>query len=244
MRFRLFIMFIFAAFIAWSGVNTARGQSSDIEDMANKARERADSIDVSALIENSRVRLEEGRDRVSEMNVTAQSANSAAVEEILNLDLDELVPDNEKEVSGLYIFISFSMPDNLIKQYIHDASQYGGYVMIGGLHKDSFSETIKKVSQFVETRDGQGVGGVMIDPKSFETFSVRSVPTIILAKQELVPCLDAACERDIPMHDRISGSISIEHALIRFSKEGDLRWSANQRIKYGDKSFIRSALNE
>lgn len=204
-------------------------QDADIQALVDSAGEAVKSSEFSPVITNDQL-LEDARKRVA--GIERPDVDYDGVSQALGYDFKaEMERGAPMTQETLYVFVSFSMSDDLIRSYVQDVAEVGGIVVISGLIDDDFMTTVKKVQTFVELEEGKSRGGVMIDPKAFETFSVSSVPTILLAERQLIPCLDAACERDIPVHDRIVGSVSIEHALSLFARSGDLKSAAQDKYE-------------
>ena len=233
--------FLLAGFCVF-GAAPSFAQDYESQELVDRARERKDGIEIEDLKTNDKL-LEEARARVEAMKIPDVDLERAG--DFFGEDFNEQVESYRGELPKdvLYVFVSFSMEDSLIKSYIQDVSRTGGIVVIGGLHNNSFKETVSKIEEFVIVKDGEYAGGVMIDPKAFETFAVTRVPTIILAETQLATCLDAACLREVPKHDRLMGSVSLEYALKLFAREGDMKTAAAEKLKAVSKS-IYSAYEE
>lgn len=204
-------------------------QDKDLSEMVEQGEALADSYEIAPLETNESL-LEKARQRVKALDLP--NVETAPVGDIFGYDFEAEVERqlNVLEEPTLYIFVSFSMEDSLIEDYVREASEAGGLVVIGGLHNESFKQTVQKVATFIDTELGPVNGGVIIDPKSFETFGVTRVPTILLAEAPLAKCLSADCIRDVPVHDRIQGSVSLEYALKLFAAEGDLQSAAEEKL--------------
>ena len=59
------------------------------------------------------------------------------------------ISGNSKDEMGSVplIFISFSMPEELIKSYIAEAKLYGGVLVLRGLINNSLKKTIEKLKE-------------------------------------------------------------------------------------------------
>lgn len=108
--------------------------------------------------------------------------------------------------STLLLCVTLSMSDASLKAYDQDLRKIGGRLVIRGLIDDSFLKTSKRLKQL-------GIE-VDIDPIVFDQFKVDHVPTFIHAKGR-----PGAYES---VHDRITGSVSVLHALEEFERGGDL----------------------
>jgi len=138
-------------------------------------------------------------------NITQNSLQNILGSENYNIeDIGQYKKENK--ISNLLIFISFSMPDNLIKEYIQQAKKAGAVLVLRGMIDQSISKTAIKLNTI---NNKQGVNAI-IDPNLFKLYNITKVPTIVLAQYEGYPCLD--CKQSL-IYDKISGSISLEYAL-------------------------------
>ncbi|MCD6056289.1 MAG: Type-F conjugative transfer system pilin assembly protein TrbC [Gammaproteobacteria bacterium] len=127
----------------------------------------------------------------------------------------------------LYYFISFSMPDPLIKAYMLDAIWTGGTLVLRGvtpkmnLHQFIFT----KIYPLVNYKGAHAE--VDIDPNLYELFDITAVPSIVLAPTNEKPrcvkgkgkssgCLPEAEEN----YFKVSGNVSTTWALERFEEAG------------------------
>lgn len=131
---------------------------------------------------------------------------------------------SSKQTANLFVFVSFSMPDELIKQYMNEASRYGASVVIIGLIDNDFMQTQLKIQELTEKSRS---GGIQIDPNLFTRYEIKSVPAILLTEDEY-PCQPSACAAKA--YDMIYGAVPIKYALESFEASGDLKESASTRI--------------
>ncbi len=124
----------------------------------------------------------------------------------------------------LFVAVSFSMPEKLILDYIHQAKQYQAYIVFQGFKENDLASMMRQLSYWDEKFD---ISRVLIDPNVFESFEVISAPSIILS-QDSYPCSTALCEGKV--FDKLTGSVSIEYALKQFASKGDLNSEAQAWI--------------
>lgn len=111
----------------------------------------------------------------------------------------------------VYVAVSFSMPPDDLRRLARDAQRAGAVVVIRGLVKGSFQQTLVRARQVF---DEESVGGVAIDPNVFRAFNIQAVPTFIAAKAPVQPCgAGIDCVPVAPDHDRVSGNITLGAAL-------------------------------
>lgn len=137
---------------------------------------------------------------------------------------DKLGVDTQEQ---LLIFISLSMPDNMLREYQLDAAATGASLVMKGI-KDG-----QNLQEFrTETLEGIfGSAGVqapvVIDPRQFDLFDISSVPTVVYTKnypnEEELPCNEGlSCEK-LPKtsYSSISGGVTLSYALEQFKAAGE-----------------------
>lgn len=136
--------------------------------------------------------------------------------------------DNKRQFSGLYIFISRSMPKPLLKNYLREANKYGGVLVLKGLPQGSF----KELAKFVTDLTGKGgdlqdiAANIQIDDEAYERFKVVSVPTIVLSlTSEYHPNQTA-----IFKFDKMVGNVGVKYSLEEFSRAGELKEEARRLL--------------
>ncbi|NRA89970.1 MAG: type-F conjugative transfer system pilin assembly protein TrbC [Simkaniaceae bacterium] len=108
--------------------------------------------------------------------------------------------------SGLYIFVSLSLPDETLKTLSRQAKVLGGNLVIQGLVNNSFKETQKRLRQLGIPID--------IDPTLFERFEVKRIPTFVLTEIK---------DGDIQgPYDKVTGNVSVKSAIELFAMEGEV----------------------
>lgn len=124
----------------------------------------------------------------------------------------------------VYVAVSFSMPAGDLRRLAREAHEAGAVVVIQGLVRGSFQETLKAAKQVF---DEDSLAGVMIDPNVFRAFAIRAVPTFIAAKTPVQPCGNGLdCVPVAPEHDRVAGNITLGEALRILAGSGDAATSA------------------
>jgi len=136
--------------------------------------------------------------------------------------------DNKRQFSGLYIFVSRSMPKPLLKSYLSEANKYGGALVLKGLPQGSF----KELTKFVTDLTGKGgdlqdiAANIQIDDEAYEKFQVISVPTIVLSlTSEYHPNQTA-----IFKFDKMVGNVGVKYSLEEFSRAGELKEEARRLL--------------
>lgn len=125
---------------------------------------------------------------------------------------------------SLKIFVSNSMGKNLLKSYAMVSKKYAATLVFQGLPGGSWcklSDLVYEISQ----GDDENIA-MQIDDEAFNQFSVRSVPAIVLVKEE-----NTLSENPKVTFDKVTGSIGIKRALELFSSKGELAEIALDRLR-------------
>ncbi len=146
-----------------------------------------------------------------------------------DFDLDRLLNQNIpafaegrnaslNNIPPLLVMVSLSMPDESLKALIQDVGAIGGQVILRGFYEGSLKATAARLQTLVnKDSDRSGVG---IDPRLFQIFNVKAVPTFIMPAGPIGECNTPGCVPVAPLHDRISGNITLRYALETLRSEG------------------------
>lgn len=105
---------------------------------------------------------------------------------------------------AIMMFVSFSMPDDDLRERVKDAAGLGVTVSLRGMVNGDMRQTGTRIAQLVKETN---TGGMQIDPVSFRRYGITSVPTLVVT-----------CEKK---SDRVSGDISLREALKKVAEDGD-----------------------
>ena len=115
--------------------------------------------------------------------------------------------------SDLFVFTSLSLPRPLLISIGKEVSAAGGVLVLRGLKEGDFKKTLFALKDVIE----QTHVSFSIDPELFKAYSVRSVPTIVLANAD--------------QHDTVIGNVRVKFALEKMSTLGDLQDEARKRLQ-------------
>lgn len=104
---------------------------------------------------------------------------------------------------SVFIFVSFSMPPESLKEWISDATKIGAPVVLRGFIDNSFKQTVSAVKAIVPTYQG----GIEIDPKAFEKYHIGQVPAVVIVGRT-------------GEYDVVYGNATLSAALKVFSLKG------------------------
>jgi|GEM_PF-1897477 conjugal transfer pilus assembly protein TrbC len=97
---------------------------------------------------------------------------------------------------SLYIFISFSVPEESLKELSYGLEKIGGSFVIRGLPQNSFRAFFEKTKSLKE----KGISApILIDPEAFENFNIERVPTFALKSGESFE----KYEGNVPLRDAL-----------------------------------------
>ncbi len=145
----------------------------DISTVEQQAKEIADRIGMAT---------EQGKKLVDRPQIISaiQRANGIADNDLAE-QRERLLRDmGLSDVNGrVYIFVSFSMPLELLRAYADDAHRVGGILVLRGITEG------KTVPEFIKTDLVKLVNPVgrdvpvQIDPRLFDAFNIETVPSIV-----------------------------------------------------------------
>jgi len=145
-------------------------------------------------------------DKKEELKRELSSLKSASISSNKSIPSDGKctlnVSPKEDLQSSLYIFVSFSMPEETLISLSKEAAKIGGILMLRGLPENSFQLLASKVH---ELRAKGMISTVQIEPRMFSKYGVKSVPCFVNLEDEKVSML--------------SGNVSVSYALEKFGTE-------------------------
>lgn len=109
--------------------------------------------------------------------------------------------DTEKKTQSrkkILVFVSFSLPEQSLRQWINDAHKFGANVIIRGLKNNSFKDTAMAMSKLLAE---DKAGGVDLNPIAFQEFKITQVPAVVVVDEN---------SHD---YDVVYGNVSLEYAL-------------------------------
>jgi len=134
-----------------------------------------------------------------------QFAEEAKMEEINNQSHQLQGAAKLENKANVIIFVSFSMPEQSIVNYLSDAKKIHASIVIRGLIHNSFKETFIKMASIVKKAGG---GGVELNPPQFKKFNIQKVPAVVVDQK----CyLEQVCSED--KYDVVYGDIPLYDSL-------------------------------
>ena len=148
---------------------------------------------------------------------------------IVNNVIHRMQPE-VKNNGKLYYFISFSMPDKLIKGYIKEAIWSGGTLVLRGIDPE-----YKTLSAFLNDKviplvDYKGAHPpIEIDPNKYDEYNITTVPIIVYSTvSKTTQCTGTKLANgyekcnafDSDKYWKMAGTVSTYYALNAFKKDG------------------------
>lgn len=199
----------------------------------------------------------EAKRRVDSIADKEMAADRAEVLRFLGLD-----PESD---SALYVFVSWSMPLEMLRAYAVEAMWSGGSLVFKGIPRGrDFADYIRE--DLAKLVYGKGAAAsIAIDPRLFDAYQVSVVPTIVLAEnKDDVPCTgkqrqareDARGKTTVVTYQvcdpasansyyKMAGAVTLDYALSEFRSHGAKSAGAhlNALAKgYGGKAVRRKAI--
>lgn len=201
-------------------VNQAESRNADVLQMISQAKSEYQAEDNASMV---RQRLQQSYDEYKKVKSFESDYRLKMIEgqvtDVMNkIDLNDLKTKseimNEKKSygDGLYIFISLTMPDELLKHYMDTARLIGAAPVLRGFKNNSYRETIDAMKD-------RGIdSGFLIDPTLFRKYNIDRVPALVLRSGEETLCYDnVSCIP--PDHVKATGIMSIRSFLERTQSE-------------------------
>lgn len=209
--------------------------SDDLTKIQNEARELARQITSTMKVTPTKADIEEAK-ATSVLRTGTAIANQA-----LAADRDAVLSSmgiNLSKMGTLYVFVSKSMPENLLRSYMKEGMWAGAQLVVRGIPDDqTIGEYLKE--QVASLVQNKGAGAMYtIDPRLFDAYDIDVVPTIVFSEwnestglcleQTSVSITDTAlnytrCGKAPPSsYWKVSGAVNIGWALTEFEARGAL----------------------
>lgn len=144
--------------------------------------------------------------------VCAEETNTNSVDPLSTINQNFF---QKNEEINFYMFASFGLSDNILRQMIDYAKTYNGTIVLRGLENNSFKSTAEHIQKLVNEDEE---AAIIIDPILFTKFEIKQVPAYVIVKQEAC-ATQMSCSNS---YDKISGNITPKFALEKFIEKGEL----------------------
>lgn len=163
---------------------------------------------------------------VTNLSEGARQIHLAKIQELMGeKGFDQNLRQNIiKPRPNLQIFVSSSMPKQILKNYAQEAKRYGGVLVLRGLPNGS----IHKLTDLVMDISTDNSAAIQIDDTAYAKFEITSVPAIILSESKTIFTEDKSASARF---DKITGSVTIKGALNLFANQGLMAKEAKELLK-------------
>lgn len=232
-----------AAFTLLAGTS-AQAQTQSVEDILSTVSEedRARFETLTMQLQQEAVR---GVQNPSSPARAAVDAINRRVDDIANEDMAKerekvmrfLGIDPESE-HALYVFVSWSMPLDMLRSYVVEAMWAGATLVFRGVPPDRtlaqfFTEDLRQLIW-----DKGASAAISLDPRLYDAYGVKMVPTVVLTRtRDNFVCADAGSRTvrieggrtasydlcpsvDADQYIKMAGAITVDFALDTFKARG------------------------
>lgn len=128
--------------------------------------------------------------------------------------------------SDLLIFVSFSMPDDVLALYSAQAKESGATIILRGLVEQSVTKTQQRAIPV-----NKPIAAWDINPGLFRKFNIHKVPAIVLADTHASQVVEDGCAQSAAFLE-VEGDVSVRQALLLMRSRGDglLAADAGERL--------------
>lgn len=184
---------------------SAQGLPSDAEIKAQMAKQRANTMEALKMSPGQGAQAGNFKTEVPKVSPAPQRTQ----------DLEALVKQYQsgkpvelpKNSHDLIVFVSFSMPPEILKELARQAKETGAVLVLRGFKDESLAAT--KQAALIMNQAGAEWD---IHPDLFKSFKVNKVPTFAVAAAEASSVLEDGCAPETT-YATVAGNISIQVAL-------------------------------
>lgn len=176
------------------------------------------------------------RDRIMTAPTAAQKTTLDLAKEIAQASRKHMIAP-EPEVNtpqelrkdGVYLLLSFSLPEHTLKEYFRESSKYGIPICLRGLVDNSFKKTRERILQLMldehQKPDDSALTGLVIDPVIYQRAGVNEVPALVVVEGE--------------HYQSVVGTASIQHLFGLLAKQESGLHLLAQWMDQRDKSWVQ-----
>ncbi len=153
-------------------------------------------------------------DPFSSTSEAADLFRSLGVEYPDSASLLDNLPQARTELPRLLVFVSYSMPQQVLMDWHKQVTKAGGVLVMRGMVNESMTETFAKATEVFGART------YAIDPSMFRMFAVDVVPRVVVLAEPIAACHEPGCALVPPKHDAMGGNVTLQFALEQFAESG------------------------
>ena len=181
--------------------NVSMPENVQIQLLLNKKREQS----IKALKEITPADLSAANKSFPKVDVPARGIDIEAIANRIN---NVKKPEVDRKLSGVYVFVTLSMPKGSLDRVISDAAKAKNIIVVRGLIGNSLRETAKYISDIAAKREAAWE----IDPTKFTKFGVTHAPTTVVVVGEQMTCDGGGADAAHKFYS-VEGDVSLGYAL-------------------------------
>ena len=174
-------------------------------------------LDIDDIIPDNLPNDPAGIVNVDPFSSTSEAADlfrSLGVEYPDSASLLDNPPQARTELPRLLVFVSYSMPQQVLMDWHKQVTKAGGVLVMRGMVNESMTETFAKATEVFGGRT------YAIDPSMFRMFAVDVVPKVVVLAEPIAACHVPGCALVPPKHDAMGGNVTLQFALAQFAESG------------------------
>jgi len=154
---------------------------------------------------------------VSLPNESQSAVMRSMIKEREGIDLKKMLAADAQKKSGtdLIVFVSFSMPDDILASYSEQAKEAGATLVLRGLVENSITKTQRRAIPL-----NKQLAAWDVNPGLFRKFDIKRVPAIVLADSKEGQTIEDGCAPPSASL-QVEGAVSIKQALLLMRQRGD-----------------------
>ena len=177
------------------------------------------SLSMSSFVyaSNDKVNQKFDLNEIKQLSTQEVEKHSQFINKLFSDKKNSSKANNVKKADGAILFVSFSMPDNLLIELSEQANKYNIPLVIKGLVNNDFKETFRKIQEVKTkaTANHRDFHGVSIDPIWFEQFDIKKVPALVLTQRGGECELQKVCHNQA--YDVVYGNSPVKNSLQQIS---------------------------
>ncbi len=137
--------------------------------------------------------------------------------------------NEDRYQTRVLVFVSSSLPDQTILNYLRQTQRIGGAVVFRGLINNRMQDMrdylARQLTALSEASDEPHTiePSILIDPTLFRRFNIDQAPVTVVTRSDIKPCISDQKPHGCPtpVYDAVSGDVSLGWALGLISRQSD-----------------------
>ncbi len=137
--------------------------------------------------------------------------------------------DEDRYATRVLVFVSSSLPDTVIQNYLRQTQRIGGAVVFRGLVNNTMQDMrdylARQIAALKETSGDHSPiePSILIDPTLFRRFDIDQAPVTVATETDIKPCITDQTPQGCPTpaYHTVRGDVSLAWALSLISRQSD-----------------------